>query len=642
MSSGSFIEAVAERSGQGADAVDEILERNRIVSDAVPSVARRLKVTRIAFRGTKTLHDEKIPFDFERSDLDDGLWLIASEDNLVGKSSILQIMLWAIRGEPKSLATDVRAWLDHVEVDLVADTRSIAVKFDIANGTPAGSVTIEGEPTPLEFGNSPSFKRIMQDVMLKTLGFDPIPATMKINPEGDIKLYQDGWTSYTGAFLSDPKSNSIIGEDVPETNLTQRLLQVFLGIPWATTHFQARAAKRILENEAAQQKRRLASVGGRTVASLESEIAMIDAQISDEGARQATVAELTAKQRQLDSILEQLTMTRMDLAEREALVADREDSVVRKERLLLDAKEESTSSAFFKQLNPVVCPRCSTKITEERRKREAAEHHCSVCTTMVLESGEDVSAAEIAEAEDALATAKRDLESARKASSDKRAIIINLTSEREEIARDVARLGRLGTSADVQILEKQKERQLGMLEIVTSVLGEQNQNDQELAVVSAAEAEAEARTKQAADTVLEVASQEITRIVQALGAKAFDSVHLDRAAHCKVSKGGETSHFSKLTDGEQLRLRIATILSLMHTTGKNKTGRHPGFLLIDSPGAADLKAENVAEAIREIAAVVEDLMNIQVFVAMRGVELAKSVAPRPERVIAAAEGKYIW
>ena len=180
-----------------------------------------------------------------------------------------------------------------------------------------------------------------------------------------------------------------------------------------------------------------------------------------------------------------------------------------------------------------------------------------------------------------------------------------------------------------------------MLEVARSVMGEQSDADDSLEIVVAAESEAEARTKHAADIVLDRASAEITRIFKALGVTAADDVRLDRAARAYVTKGGLIISFGKLSDGEQLRLRIATVLALMHTAKEHASGRHPGLLIIDSPGNADMKGENVAEAIREIAAVVEDVANVQIFVGMRNVELARKVVA-PSRVIAAGEGEQLW
>lgn len=642
MSTAGFAESVAARCAPPRDVenVERILKVHRIVPDPAPPVAHRLQVRRIAFSGEKVRHGVHSTIDFKKDNLDDGLWIIASEDNFVGKSSTLQIILWALRGDAKSLAKDVQHWLRHVEVDFIADSRRVSVAFDVDNAVPSGSVTIEGEGEPQRFGNGASFKRIMQDVMLRLLGFDPIPATRKTANE-EVIYYEDGWAAYTGAFLSDPKSNSIIGEDIPGTNLTQRLLQVFLGIPWATTHFQARAARNVLENEIAQQKRRLASVGGRTVDGLQQEISAISATIADRAARDAAIANTTNMQLRLDNLQERLSKARMDHSEFEGLVEERQQGVLRAERAVMDANEEATSTLFFKQLNPVECPRCSIKITDERRTRETTEHRCAVCTT-VSESGANSSAGDIEDAEESLETARRQLVDAQEARSAVKQNLDLLNAERTEVASALSQLSKLGTAIDVQMLERQRERLLGMLDIVTSVLGERTENDEALLVVTAAESEAEARTKQAADTVLDKASKEITRIVRAIGATQFDSVQLDRAARCKVEKGGVFTYFSNLTDGEQLRLRISTILALMHTARTNNTGRHPGFLIIDSPGAADSKQENVAEAIREIAAVINDLQDIQVFVAMRNVELAKSVAPKPERVICAADGETIW
>ena len=444
-----FSESVAARSQRAVERVEAVLQRNGIVADPTPPRARRLRVSRVMFEGEKVLHNQSKPFHFERDDMEDGLWIIASEDNLVGKSSTLQIILWALRGSPKSLAPDVRHWLSHVEIEFFADERLVKVHFDVADGVPSGFVAIEGEAEYQQFSNDEAFKRVMQDNMLRLLGLEPIPATRQVGEDKDTIRYDDGWLAYTGALLSDARSDAIIGENIPGTNITQRLLQVFLGIPYATTHFQARAARRLLEGEAAQRKRKASSLGGRTVGEMESEVASITAQIEDEASRSAAVVDIQTTQRQLDTLQERISDVRLRLSEFEALVEECKGAKIRAERVLLDIEEEARSSAFFKQLDPVECPRCSTAITDERRGLEATQSRCAVCATIAT-APKLHSDAEQAEAESDLAESVNRLGNAEAAKAQTAGRLSHLIVERETVASKLSRLSRLGTAVDLQ------------------------------------------------------------------------------------------------------------------------------------------------------------------------------------------------
>ena len=63
------------------------------------------------------------------------------------------------------------------------------------------------------------------------------------------------------------------------------------------------------------------------------------------------------------------------------------------------------------------------------------------------------------------------------------------------------------------------------------------------------------------------------------GARLKGNTHLD------LVKGGVTVPFGEQTAGEKARLKIATTLALIKIAEQRGIGRHPGLLLIDSPGA---------------------------------------------------------
>jgi ABC-type hemin transport system ATPase subunit len=159
--------------------------------------------------------------------------------------------------------------------------------------------------------------------------------------------------------------------------------------------------------------------------------------------------------------------------------------------------------------------------------------------------------------------------------------------------------------------------------------------------VVAAEDEARGRVEEASKAILEKVSDEVLRLVRLLGMTAADKVVIDRGAHARVLKGGTSSNFSNVTGGEQLRIRIATLLALMRTAKEYNRGRHPGFLIIDSPGNSEMKGENVEEVVRQRHSLVQDIDEVQIFVGLRNVQVASSLLPL-EQYRAAAEGVPLW
>ncbi len=86
-------EKVATKAGVKVTDVEAILARRRISSRVGTRPARKLRVTSVAFTGEKR-GKATGRIDFSWSGLEDGVWAVASEGtNLVGKSSVLEIML---------------------------------------------------------------------------------------------------------------------------------------------------------------------------------------------------------------------------------------------------------------------------------------------------------------------------------------------------------------------------------------------------------------------------------------------------------------------------------------------------------------------------------------------------------------------
>jgi hypothetical protein len=102
-------ERIATEAGVKVTKVEEVLARQRIRSRLGARPARKLRVASIIFTGEKR-GKATGPIAFTWSGLRDGAWAVASEGtNLVGKSSVLEIMLWALRGDPKGLQATSRS-----------------------------------------------------------------------------------------------------------------------------------------------------------------------------------------------------------------------------------------------------------------------------------------------------------------------------------------------------------------------------------------------------------------------------------------------------------------------------------------------------------------------------------------------------
>jgi hypothetical protein len=82
-----------------------------------------------------------------------------------------------------------------------------------------------------------------------------------------------------------------------------------------------------------------------------------------------------------------------------------------------------------------------------------------------------------------------------------------------------------------------------------------------------------------------------------------------------LTKGGEDTSFSKVTAGERLRLRIATAIALLRVGKERGLGRHPGLLIIDSPGAEEVSEIDLAALLGELQKITNETQGLQILVA---------------------------
>lgn len=131
---------VAQKAKVSVDIVERIFEQIGVSEEFGTRYAEHLTIKRLMFKGEKRAAELKNgPFIFEWSNLETGLWLILSEGvNQIGKSSIIEVMIWALRGKTRQLRPEVRSWIEAVELDFSIGVDSYRVHFEDKDDIPVG------------------------------------------------------------------------------------------------------------------------------------------------------------------------------------------------------------------------------------------------------------------------------------------------------------------------------------------------------------------------------------------------------------------------------------------------------------------------------------------------------------------------
>ncbi|ETA51220.2 hypothetical protein [Ponticoccus alexandrii] len=612
--SGSWLEAVAEKAGLRPAEAELALRKRGIVANRPLRPARTLTIRRIAFKGEKrgTAHGS---IDFDWSELTAGVWAVTSQRNLRGKSSVLEILLWALRGSPKGLQDDVRRWLSWVCVEFDVDDQRYIVEFAVEERVPRGTLArrrLSGELDGLDrFMSNDGFEAAMSRFMMNTLDLDPITAMQ--GKEDQRQIVEHGWAALSGGLYFGGDHKQLLG-DVQMAGLPARMLQMYIGLPWATTVMQAGTAKRELEQEIEKASRSAKAAAAdaekareRIDRELQTARKLLDS-FSQETGTAAELERLAGEVARLSPIAleleRRLVRTETEATELERLAA-------KDERAVRDLRENIVATQFFNGLQPVCCPRCETRVSKERLNRESADLSCSLCA-------EEIPIDEMEGESDGLEAIEQQFAAAKAAADRARAAVKSLVDRSKvssgELDKARQELSKAATSAT---FEDRRKAELDVARLEGALKEHQRPvtpeiSSPDLTLASAAHAEADKAYQAGRGDILERLNTEILSLGQRLGVQMLEGVKLNTNASLLLTKGGESTSFGKVTAGE--RLRIATAVALLRVGQERGLGRHPGLLIIDSPAAEEVSPDDLTAVLSELQAISHETAGLQIII----------------------------
>jgi hypothetical protein len=197
-----------------------------------------------------------------------------------------------------------------------------------------------------------------------------------------------------------------------------------------------------------------------------------------------------------------------------------------------------------------------------------------------------------------------------------------------------------------RIAELDIARLEGALEQVARAEGRTDDSAEQLLarrerILGAAEKLARQRVQETQKQLLDRVSDEIVKLGRQFGIEALETVTLRGNATLTVAKGGQKVAYSACTRGERLRLKVATAVALLRVGFTYGVGRHPGLLMVDSPGAEEAASENIDAMLQALQEVTADVRDLQIIVATRSPESLTRLLSEDRRRIAPTGG-YVW
>lgn len=619
-------------------------------------------------RVVPTVH---VPFQFEWKP-QAGVNGIGSGRNLRGKSTVLNVLMWTLTGRCGRFQPDIQRWIEHVEADWTVGAERLRVSFDAVNGVATGKIeklgAVGGADKPALLGtfNGDDFESVIGHLMMNRLRLESIPVWT------DVKARVHAWPSYSSAFVVRANQlDPIVGN---EQTIAVRMMQMFVGTDWAPALAAASTARRGMDAErsAASDKAKAAAdafEGNRLkisekVKDLKSKMGSLPPETPD--------VEATIQAAKLASELSrQVHETETQLIAQSSLVETARQQLRAAKARAHTHHENVLATKFFHRMRPTKCPRCAAEVTAERRAAEPDKHECSVCSSdlnldafqsnvIVASSvpsevtstliaglavprsvGDDSDEEDSADEIEATGAA---LEAAETTAAALVAQIDKLRGQRDDAAAKAEAGAALLTELDEhRNLELALARAEGALDALTASSDPKSSDPidpVQAAVADATETILKQWLKEGQDPLLKNISADIESLVASFGAENIKNIKLDGAANMRLTKGGEDTTFSGITEGEKLRVKIATAIALIRHGFVENIGRHPGLLILDSPAAEEMPDSDLATMVEALIAVTEEA-EMQIFVATRNTSPLVDLLPPASRIVAEGDS-YVW
>lgn len=634
-----IVGAAAKRLNLTVEQVELALDEANISLDIPPATDRRLQILRLRAQGVK--HSGET-FSVDQS-LTPGVWAIVHPANSAGKTSLLEFLVWPLRGTPRDLPPDVSSWLRHLSLDLAVAGRLIRITLDVnpeAHPQLTSRILTADSRDELLAPDGGSARLLAQasgDDVSRTIGAFFLDALRmghtslwlaRGGADGEGGPQVHGWTSYFGACYLNPGGDEILLGDVTAVGLPARLMDVFIDIPYSTVLTELSVANKREQKTRTQEQRRAKGDA--------------EARQADREAWQEELQQLEQEMAELRGVASQDVSPILQVADHaSAALRDRQASLesadqtavetsaarVRAEQALLDARETWQARRVLGRLNPVCCPRCEEPLDDQRHSQERAHATCAVCTRPLPEVDPE-------SAEGLLAQLEQEIENARvvegEAAGHRASVAASVEAAlatQQESATALTQV--LAVSQNYARLREFELRAAGLKGrlAATGPGPVEPPIPESVQVLGAVEEAVRASVSAEAKRLFPALDNQIVELATRFGVQNLDSVKLDRSGKVNAVKAGVPTKFKSLSRGDRLRMRIATIIGLLRVGTARGVTTHPGLLLIDSVAAEEVTEVPARTLIAELQAIAEELPDLQVIVTTAQPELVSALNP---------------
>jgi hypothetical protein len=649
-----LVRRIAAQVGCDSDLVEQTLSEHGLDLAASVRRHRSLRVDRLRIRGLKAGEVEPGPFD-ETFRFGTGVTVIAA-GNLRGKSTLLEIITFVLRGELRDLQADVLSWFTHVSLDVQINGQLIGFRLRLEDSEITEGSIVTGNASELEASDD-SLETVAElrwargnkewadqvgSFMLTQLGLEEMQVFNKARDNDQAGIIKShGWPSYFGVLYPPAAADRVLLGSSAGDFLPVRLMQVFLDMPEATRSMRATALVKRLDSELNVAQRKQKGTNN-----------LLARQLGDARTRQATAArqiEELQRQRPAEDLRSlarlaaeagaRVSAARRKFGDAEKSFAEADAAWIQDQRALTALRESAAASALFHGLDPKACPRCEQSISPERRRQEQEAMHCAVCDSALLfDDGDDFAEREhqAVKACEASKGARLALQAAKTAASNE------LRNAQRELIGIDDRISKaqaaLQTDARIRA-EGELTASRAVVEALEKLIPVDVKPTTAHQILAAAERILKEGIAQVGEGLYEELSQTICELAGTFGISELERIRIKANGHMEVTKGGgASSMFGAQSPGERLRLRYALIVALLRTARLRGIAGHPGLLLLDSIKAEEVQDDHAQTLLQGLVTAAEEEPGLQILVTTADTLLAGTVSgveativPKPGR-----------
>jgi len=598
---------------------------------AQPSAQARLTVEWVHLAGEKASESGvNRPFTYERH-LGSGLtaWIGA---NGSGKSTIMSTIMWALTGSDSGISKRVRGWLHEVIVHFTLGTSRYTSYIERTAEAIRGGIyqeflsldQIQLSAVPLvRFEHRDSMKDAIDTFFMQQLGISSLrwTAHSSAKDDPDLHAHSTTWRTYAHAIHieDDSYDDLIIDPQKGFGRQDRKILEMMLGVEPARAVAEIQVQADFAKEAYARARSRVSGKHEQVQAAinqLQQECNDINQAVGMMQQDQTPVEDdsiFVDKRERRAALLAEQNQIAAQLAQLDAQRADMQADLLDTERAKSALQEQGEVEYLVNSLVVVRCPHCENAVDEATRmEQERAQHTCHVCAQPLTKTRSRGDIKGLVKERDAqLAALKAGLKKVGAEFTDLRQKLSASQQESAQIGKELetnvtrARQGFTESYATLLVRKGQAEGQLDQLRrSLTEIEAERHEVDTaanwHLILQTAAEI-ADDYVFKLYENAFDAFSKLVVHLATQFGVPDLQKVVIDEKRYVRLIQGGVQLSHTDLARSERVKFKVAFHLALMLLQVRAGLGKHPRFLLIDTPGTAEVNHADFVAMNRDLA-----------------------------------------